>query len=464
MLSIIEAINDPNLFRPLFKDLGSWAAWQVFLKALLALPMTEAEQGIFRECTGREALPGQPAREAWVVAGRRSGKSFMAALIATYLGCFKDYKQYLSTGERAHVLCLAADRKQARIIFRYIQGFLTGNLILAQMIERETAESIDLTSRVSIEVATCSYRSIRGFTAAAAVICDEIAFWRDDTSVDPATEVLRAVRPALATIPDSLLLCISSPYSQSGPLWQTFKDHYGQDSDVLVWRASTRLMNPTISQGIIDRDLALDPEAARSEWDAEFRTDLESFLSPEAIEAAIIQGRYELSPMPGTSYTAFVDPSGGRADAATLAIAHRQGDIVVLDLARRWPSPHDPAQVVKEMAGILKSYGVVKVTGDRYAGSWPEQEFRKYGISYEGSIKDKSTLYLEFLPLILSGRVELLENKTLFNELRQLERRARSGGRDLVDHLPRGHDDLANAAAGACVLSNVEFRFRIRWI
>jgi hypothetical protein len=39
-INIIQAINDPHLFRPLFKDLATWQAWQVFLKALFALPLT----------------------------------------------------------------------------------------------------------------------------------------------------------------------------------------------------------------------------------------------------------------------------------------------------------------------------------------------------------------------------------------------------------------------------------------
>ena len=109
------------------------------------------------------------------------------------------------------------------------------------MMEAEKIESIDLANRVSIRVATCSFRSIRGFTAAA-VICDEVAFWRADDGANPATEVLRALRPRLATIPDSLLLAISSPYARSGPLWQAFQDHHGKDdSDVLCWQAPPRV-------------------------------------------------------------------------------------------------------------------------------------------------------------------------------------------------------------------------------
>jgi hypothetical protein len=154
-------------------------------------------------------------------------------------------------------------------------------------------------------------------------------------------------------------------------------------------------------------------------------------------------------------------------DAASFAIAHAEGNLVVLDVARRWAAPHDPAAVVREMAALLGSYGLRRVTGDRYAGAWPEQEFMKHGIIYQAAAKDKSALYLELLPLVLSGRVELLDNKRLFSELRSLERRTRSAGRDLVDHPPRGHDDIANAVAGACAMVGAEAsrpKIRIRWL
>lgn len=464
-LNIIQAVHDKNLFRPLFRKLETWAAWLVFLKALFALPMTKTDMDLYKRCTGRETAPGQPFREAWVPTGVRSGKSFIAALVAVYLACFRDYRPHLAPGERAEILIIASDRTQAGVIFRYVKGFLASNPMLSKLVEAERLESVDLNNRVTIRVATCSYRSIRGFTAAA-VVCDEVAFWRADDGANPATEVLRALRPRLATIPNSLLLAISSPYARSGPLWQAFQDHHGEDdSDVLCWKASTRLMNPTIPQSLIDRDMAADPEAARSEWGAEFRSDLESFLPIEAIEAVTIPSRYELPPMPGVTYSAFVDPSGGRQDAATLAIAHKEKDLSVVDLARRWKAPHDPSHVAADMAAILKSYRVRKVTGDRYGGAWPETEFSKHGISYKPAEKSKSDLYLEFLPMVLSGRVELVENKTLFCELRALERRTRKGGRDLVDHPPRGQDDLANSVAGACVqIGGKVSQVRIRWL
>jgi hypothetical protein len=450
-VSIIKAIEDRNLFRPLFRDLKTWAAWIVFLKALFALPMQPDELTLYRSCTGREQPPQKPFKEAWIPTGRRSGKSFIAALLAVFLACFRDYRPYLSPGERAYVLVLAADRGQAAVILRYVKGFLAAIPMLSAMVEAERVESIDLKNSVTIAISTCSYKSVRGFTVAA-VIADEIAFWKADDGRNPATEVLRALRPAMGTIPGALLMAISSPYSRSGVLYETFNAHYGRDdTDILCWQAPTRVMNPTISQETIDRDMALDPEAARAEWLAEWRSDLEAYLPVEAIQGVTVQDRLELPPLPGVRYTAFADPSGGRKDPAALAVAHIEKETIILDVARRYKAPHDPAIVVGEMASICRDYRITRVKGDRYAGAWPEQEFLKHGITYEAAGQDKSAMFLDFLPLILSSRVELLDNPVLFAELRALERRTRKGGRDLVDHPPKGHDDLANAVAGACV-------------
>jgi hypothetical protein len=53
------------------------------------------------------------------------------------------------------------------------------------------------------------------------------------------------------------------------------------------------------------------------------------------------------------------------------------------------------------------------------------------------------------LPLINSGKVKLLGDKRLVSQLVGLERRTTRGGRDAIDHAKGGHDDVANAVAGA---------------
>jgi hypothetical protein len=464
-MDIIDAISDQNLFRPLFKDVKTWGAWLVFLKTLFGLSMGKMERSIYHQATGRQVAPKAPFREAWVVAGRRSGKSFTAALVGTFLGTFKDYRPHLAPGERAVILVLAADRSQAQVIFRYVRGFLAATPMLARLVEAERAESIDLVNRVTIQVGTCSFRSIRGLTLAAAV-CDEISFWPSDDGSNPATEVLRAVRPALATLPGSLLLAISSPYSRTGPLYEAHRAHYGKDSDTLIWQAPTRLMNPSLDQGLIDRALEADPQAARAEWLAEFRDDISSFLDLETIESLIIPGRRELPPVAGAHYRAFCDPSGGRQDSFTLAISHRERDRVILDVVRRRQPPFNPGDVVAEFCRVLREYGVREAHGDRYSAEWCASTFRDNGVRYVNSERDRSQIFVEALPLFTRGQVELLDDKVLKAELRGLERKTRPQGRDLITHGPGGHDDVANAACGALVLVGGAARpqIRVRWI
>lgn len=228
-MNILQAMADPKLFAPWFKDRATWAAWFAFLAALFALPMTPDQLATYRECTGRSSPPTMAAIEAWLICGRRAGKSFILALCAVYLACFADYRAHLAPGERGAVLIVATDRRQARVIFRYVRALLTCVPMLARLIERETAESFDLVNSVSIEVATASFKTIRGSTIVCA-LCDELAFWSTDDSANPDYEILDALRPGMATIPNAMLLCASSAYSKKGALFDAHRRHHGKDA------------------------------------------------------------------------------------------------------------------------------------------------------------------------------------------------------------------------------------------
>ena len=176
-VTILDALDDPHLLGAGFRDAGSWSRWRVALAALFGLPMTAEEQAIYTEHTGRMMPPTTPAREGWLIVGRRGGKSRIAAAVAVYLATMKDYAALLAPGERGTLPVIAADRQQARTVFRYISGVLEASPILARLVERQTADSIDLTNRVTLEVHTASFRAVRGYTVVGAVL-DEAAFWR----------------------------------------------------------------------------------------------------------------------------------------------------------------------------------------------------------------------------------------------------------------------------------------------
>ena len=161
-VTILDAMADENLFAPWFRDPGTWAAWRAFLAALFGLPMSVDMAELYRRCTGRSEPPTVPQTEASLVVGRRGGKSFILAMISVYLSTCRDWRQYLAPGERGTVMVIATDRRQARVIFRYIVALIEGVPMLAALIERATNETIDLAGYIPIEVHTARFRTIRG--------------------------------------------------------------------------------------------------------------------------------------------------------------------------------------------------------------------------------------------------------------------------------------------------------------
>jgi hypothetical protein len=428
----------------------TWATWRAVLKAAHALDLTEDERVTVETLTQRQTLPSSPVRELWLLLGRRSGKSIVAALLAVWATTCRTYA--LSPGEVGVFMCIAADRKQARVIKRYISGLLRSHPSLEVLIEKETAEIIWLTNGLCIEIHTSSFRSLRGYTCIGAAV-DEVAFWDDEDSANPDREVLIALRAAMASVPDAMLIGLTSVYARRGEVWRIFEKHFGQPSpDVLVVNGATTVMNPTISQRVIDAAYEDDPVAAAAEYGAEFRRDVETFLPPEALDAVRVVGRLEL-PFANNSYVGFIDPAGGTgADSMTMAIAHDHEGRAVLDLVREVRPPFSPEATVAEFAAALKAFGITTATSDRYAGSWPTEAFRKHGITVEPSTRTKSEIYQALLPMVMSCSCELLDHARLLKQLGGLERRTARGGKDSIDHPPRQHDDVANAAAGALVL------------
>jgi phage terminase large subunit-like protein len=128
-------------------------------------------------------------------------------------------------------MVLAAEKDQAGVVFDYIAGFFDNVPMLAGLVEKrgKGKESIRLRNRVTIRVQVASFRRLRGRTVACAIL-DENAFWySDEESRNPDTEILKALRPSMATIPGSLLIAISSPYAKRGILWDAYRRYFGKD-------------------------------------------------------------------------------------------------------------------------------------------------------------------------------------------------------------------------------------------
>ena len=200
--------------------------------------------------------------------------------------------------------------------------------------------------------------------------------------------------------------------------WATFKRHYGQPGDVLVWSAGTRTMNPTIPAEVVDRAMAADPEAAKSEWLGRFRRDLEAFVSVEVVDRATVQGRVELPPVTGVRYCGFVDAAGGSgADSMALGIGHLEGDVLVLDVVREATPPFSPDEITFQFSQQLRRYGCASMRADRYAAAWVVEAFERRDVTLRPARQTKSELLLELLGPLNYGRVQLLDHDRLRQQL-----------------------------------------------
>jgi hypothetical protein len=350
------------------------------------------------------------------------------------------------------VLCLAVDKTQAQIVNKYIAGYFNAVPLLKPLKARETADGLELANNVEIVIAASNYRSVRGRTIACAIF-DEVAFWGSEGSVSSDVEICNAILPAMITLPDSMLIMITTAYRRTGLVYQKWSQHFGKgDDDVLVIYGPSPAFNPTLPQNVIDAALERDLEAAAAEYLSRWRDDLSGLFDRELVEGAVDRGVVVRPRGAAHSHVARVDVSGGRGDPFALAVAHDEGGTAVLDAVKEWRPPFNLATVVKEASELLRQYGITTLAGDHYGEDWPVEEFARHGIRLVKSELNKSGIYLALLPLLTSGRARLLDVSRMVHQLVSLERRV-GRNKDTVDHPDGGHDDLANVAAGALVLA-----------
>jgi hypothetical protein len=94
---------------------------------------------------------------------------------------------------------------------------------------------------------------------------------------------------------------------------------------------------------------------------------------------------------------------------------------------------------VQEFSAILKSYHLPEVHGDRFGADWVKERFQspnRMGSLTKDSQRNRSEIFLEFLALLNSCRIELLDHPRLASQLCGLERRSGQVGYERVGHAP----------------------------
>ena len=447
-IDIIAAIRDPNIIGDKLSP-----AQEAALRTLYGLSIPNNQSQMVRRCTGHPPRKPKEYREAAFICGRRAGKSDkIAANVAIFEAFFRTHK--LSPGERGIVLLLAQNMRQAGVVKGYVEGKITGSPILSRHVAHIRAHEIDLDNGITIAIHPASFRSIRGLSVVAC-ICDEIGFWwTEDGYANPDVEVLRAVRPSMATFPNAKLVLASSPFAMNGVLWDMWRDRK-KDKEVLVWHAPTALMNPAVPASFLKGEKKRDPENYRREYEAEFAEALSAFLPAQSIDACVVSGRTRLEPQECTDYVGAID-AAFKGDRFTFAVGHRDRsrDVVVIDHLNGWKGtskePLRLGAVIPQIKQVAQEFQIERIYGDQFAAEPIRHAFREAELDFREipfTLQSKADLYSMLRSLIVDERIELLDHKESLRELRGLEIELLPGGNARIGHGRRGNDDYADAIA-----------------
>jgi hypothetical protein len=456
LISMRQAISDPALFAPAFPPMpgfpDSWISWQALAIAARGEKLRRKEMEAFRRLTKRETSPAEPVRELIILKSRRGGGTTYAAVMVAYYAALIDYTGILGVGEEAVALLVAPTERQATVAFKRVEGLFDSSPLLSSMIvpNTRTKDSFRLNNGVTIEVRPASYKSSRGLTLCCCVVDEACFLSAEGKNTDG--EIATATRPALLTTRGPLILT-STPYAASGEVFKLVEKYFGKENDaILVSRSTWKDTNPTLDEDFIAREIERDPVAARAEYFGEFRLDVSGFISRELLLAAVDEDISERPPVVGIRYFCFCDAASGLGetkdgDRWAMAIGHVEGNVVVIDLCRRWFPPFNASTVTQEAAFIAKAYFCDQITSDGFSSGYLRSELLRHGVGHRITEFDKSRLYLATLPMLTSGRVRLPDLDFVVDEFAALERKPGSAGHDKIDNF-RGHEDSANVISG----------------
>jgi hypothetical protein len=451
--TILQALSDPDIFGPLGMAGPTWSAWHVILAAAYGLKLKPKQVETFKKLTGRSAYNPPPGgwRLIVIIAARQCGKTQVAGVVTGYESLFPTTDAPNLRG----VLVAQSEDDLKETLFRYARLPFEKSEALADAIEGETTTTIRLKSGVIIRAFPCSPSAVRGPSAAVAVL-DEPAHYRATDGNPLDAKVIEAVEPSLFTTKGKLWL-LSSPYAEYGRLYELHRDFYAKDDPrVLVVQSDSLTLNPTLDAADLAEFRRVNPDAAISEVDGQFRANLSKLFDPAALAACVEPGRTIRPPVAGTSYVCFVDgASGGRtnADRFAVAVAHADSGRVVLDAVCWWTPPFSTKAVIEQLAEYVKPYGITAVSGDRFGTGFVQQSFADHQLKYveTDAQHTASANLLETEKMVNAGAVSLLDIDDVLREFRILDRVRGTGGQDRCTH-PRGtHDDAAVAVAGALV-------------
>lgn len=412
-----------------------------------------------------------------LVAGRGSGKSSVLSSCRLLHLALTLPLGRLAAGEKGYCLIICPDLKTAKQTLEFVRGQAEASPFIAPLIGDKTSSSRNqqngvrqdgfLITRpdghvVSIECIAASKggRSVRG-RSLVCVVLDECAFFEDENHAVNDKEIFAALLPRM--MKGSQLIIASTPWADSGLLYDLYSANFGNPQNSVVAVAPTLLMMPTeeMKEAVAAMELT-EPERAQQEFHARFMAGTVGawFDSQSIAECTDMHRKYELDPDPSLITVFGADLAFKKDNAALVGIQYLDGKFHVAVMRELKPTPEQPltpSHVFGTFAAIIKRYGVDYAIADRYN----EAPFREYlessGMSLihvPGGADGKAEIFSRAKTLMREGKVVFPDHPKFIKQLKMWEGKLTSGGKVSIDFVrsksgDHGHGDLVAAFVAA---------------
>jgi len=431
-----------------------YPAQEVILRAFYGLDMIQEQLELFKTIAGgREYVPGTPYSEALLCLGARSGKSFLASIIALYEATRIKWRSYLRKKESGYIVIISPRLDTSRFIIQRNAAQMILNSPLVKLLESEpTANEIHFKNHMRILSIPSTSVAGRGLPIAG-LIFDEIGWFPGEGYVKEDEVIYNSLKPRMAQFgADGKTILISTPQAKQGMFWEWFNDGFSVPGR-LTAQAPSWVMNPTIEQDFLDKERERDVDNFNREYAAEFCERTETFLS-EAIITPAVKLFADTLENSRFKYSMGIDFSGlsGR-DKTGVCVSHRLGDVVILDAVRSMDSTSH-AEVIGEIMRLAGKYHIGHVYIDKYGAGWTKQALQSKGLTV-GIRETLPMLYSNLKRLLITGKIELQEHRDLLSALKSVRAFYGRNNSLSIQHErgPGGHGDLADAVATAAYYS-----------
>ena len=453
--------------------------YATFCRETLGLVLTPGQAAI-----ARTLFDGEAPREEWrdlfggldrapdafalrtavAVLGRGSGKSAtLLAARAIHLALRVDLQSISVNSPASLIAIVAPDQRQSALTLGFVRSYIESRPILKKLLKAECLRELVRLVRpdgrhVTIEArpAAKGGSAVRG-PVLIAVLLEESAFFEGEGYEVNDEEIFRAARPRL--IPDGQIIFASSPWAQSGKLWELFRDNYGKPDSAIVCKGPTLRIRPSEdTRRAYEVEVKNDPDNARREYDAEFLSaDSERFFPEAVIERCLVPTLELPTPIRHGDRTRFGGDFGFVRDSAALVgfVEGERLSMCVLQEERpRKDLPLVPSEVVAGFAATMRAYGCRLLIADDHYREAIQEHLSNSGVAMASIGNTPAHDYILTRTLMAQGRVAFPPHARLLAQLRKVRATTKPGGVTTI-HQPRskdgGHGDLVSAMV--CALS-----------